>query len=172
MSTSTANALTLVPERPARRPGSPELRTRAKANSTPAPTLAETLVEGVEPNALVSAAYLGNTAEMTNCVTALREAVRRVHDGDLTTVEATLTAQTVALNIMFARLAIQASQTKDVDYIDRFTRLALKTQARYCAVVETLRLLTRQGTRVASQADRAQRGRGRPTGDRDVLGLG
>ena len=146
--------------------------TLAKASSTPAPEVAKTLVEGVEPNAAVSVAYLGNAAEMTNLVTALREAVQRVHDGDLTTLEATLTAQTVALNTMFAHLALLASRTNIVDDIDRLTQLALKAQARYCAVVETLRLLKRPGTSVASQANRAQRGRGRPTGDRDVLGLG
>lgn len=69
---------------------------------------------------------------------ALLAEVQKFADGDLSTAEATLMAQVIALNTMFANLSREALGTKYFDQFDRFTHLALKAQNQCRATVETL----------------------------------
>lgn len=69
---------------------------------------------------------------------ALLAEVQKFGDGDLSTAEATLMAQVIALNTMFANLCREALGTQYFDQFDRYARLALKAQNQCRATVETL----------------------------------
>ena len=115
---------------------------RPKPGQTQA-TAAEMMVAGLGTNAVAAKGYskmLGRL-DLAECMAALVAASRKVQDGNLAGLEATLTAQTVTLNAMFTQLACEASKMTIVDQIDRFTRLALKAQAQCRATGETLAVL-------------------------------
>ncbi len=110
---------------------------------TPSVLEAEMLVGGLTMNAVTAVAFSKHLGELdlTACVAAIQTSTRRVQNGDLAGLEATLAAQVVTLNAMFTQLAHQTSRMTLVDQIDRFTRLALKAQGQCRATAETLALM-------------------------------
>lgn len=66
--------------------------------------------------------------------------IQRVHDGDLSNVEAMLTAQAVALDGVFNELASRAAANfgARMDAAETYLRLALKAQSQCRATLETL----------------------------------
>ena len=101
------------------------------------------MVQGLAVNAVTAMGYSKTfgALDLTECVAALVVGTRKVQSGDLAGLEATLTAQAVTLNAMFTQVAYQASNMTIVDQIDRFTRLALKSQGQCRATIETLALM-------------------------------
>lgn len=143
-----------------RRSGAPDGPSRVSAGpaSTMKAALARVMVRGVGTNATAALSYsdmLGEL-ELEDCIAALNEQTRKVHEGSLSTLEATLVAQTVTLNAMFTQLAVTASRLDVVDHIDRVTRLALKAQSQCRATVETLALMKSPPLVITRQANFSQ----------------
>jgi hypothetical protein len=117
--------------------------------------MAEMIVRGLAMNAITAVGFSKTLGELdlTECVKALVTETERVKGGDLAGLEATLTAQVVALNAMFTQLANQTSTMTLVDHIDRFTRLALKAQGQCRATIETLAMMKNPPTVFARQAN-------------------
>lgn len=74
-------------------------------------------------------------------VEAVEAAAKRVNAGDLSDVKALLAAQTVTLNALFVNLAHRAKESKHLDHLDRYLRLALRAQSQCRAACEALALL-------------------------------
>jgi hypothetical protein len=93
--------------------------------------------------------------DLTECLNALTDAAERVNRGDLSDVEAILTAQSVTLNIMFAELTRRATLNMGeyLDAADRYMRLALKAQGQCRATIETLAVMKNPAPVFAKQAN-------------------
>lgn len=83
----------------------------------------------------------GPKANITTLFCELRRLTERVQSGCLGDTEAVLAAQATVLNVLFANLLARAHQTRLMDHIERFMRLALKAQSQCRATCETLALL-------------------------------
>jgi hypothetical protein len=66
------------------------------------------------------------------------EAAERVNRGDLSHVDAMLTAQAVTLNAMFVDLARRAHLSKRLDYEDHYLKLAFRAQSQCRTTAEAL----------------------------------
>jgi len=77
---------------------------------------------------------------ITECVVAVRELVSEVQRGDLSGIEARLTAQVAALDVMFRELARRASVNMGqyMEATEIYLRWALKAQSQSRATMETL----------------------------------
>lgn len=77
---------------------------------------------------------------ITEAITVLQSKAAKVQGGDLSDVEATLTAQAVALDAIFNALAKRAAQNMGqyMGACETYMRLALKAQAQCRATLETL----------------------------------
>ena len=108
--------------------------------------LAHVAVKGVVHNAVATVQFsqspLGELA-LTESLEALEAAIEAVQRGDLRDVEALLMAQAVALNAIFANVALraQANMSEYLNAADRYMRLALKAQGQCRATLETLALV-------------------------------
>ena len=113
------------------------------------------MVGGLAANSATAVTFstMFEELDLAECLAALVTATERVKGGDLAGLEATLTAQAVALNAMFTQLAHRSSTMTIVDQIDRFTRLALKAQGQSRATIETLALMKNPPTVFARQAN-------------------
>ena len=78
--------------------------------------------------------------DLTQTFSVLSAKVAAVHRGDLREAEAILTAQALALNAIFAQMAVYSGLNIEhsLDVADRLMRLALKAQGQCRATVETL----------------------------------
>jgi hypothetical protein len=104
--------------------------------------VAELGMSSVLANASTARAFSRTFGEMaiTEAVEVLQEKVAAVNANDLKGLEATLTAQAVALNTIFTELAKRAS-TNMGEYLqatETYLRLAFKAQAQCRATIETL----------------------------------
>lgn len=77
---------------------------------------------------------------LAESIDVMREKVEKVTAGDLSDVEATLTAQAAALDAIFNELAGRAASNMDehMNATESFLRLAFKAQAQCRATLETL----------------------------------
>lgn len=121
------NALQLVSK-----PGKSHERMFAELSLTP---------EG--PNAATARTYgRGSFGELdiTECVEVMREKTAAVQAGDLAGIEATLTAQSVALDAIFTEMARRASLNmgQNLQATEAYMRLALKAQGQCRATLQTL----------------------------------
>ena len=73
-------------------------------------------------------------------IAVMHDKVRKVVSGDLSLLESTLTAQTVALDTMFNELARRASLniSEHIQVAETYLRLALKAQAQCARTIEVL----------------------------------
>lgn len=78
--------------------------------------------------------------ELSEAVGVMREKIARVKAGDLSDVEATLTAQAATLDIVFNKLARRAALNmgEHLGATETYLRLAFKAQAQCRATLETL----------------------------------
>ena len=93
---------------------------------------------------------------------AVREQVQAVRDGGLSGVEATLTGQAIALNVIFAEMARrgQAALGRPGNASERYMRLAMRAQAQCRATLHELRDLAERPTKedeVVPQITRIER---------------
>lgn len=105
--------------------------------------LAEVSLSSVVPNTLTARTFLCALAgelDIHQSVAAVGERVAAVQGGDLKKLEATLTAQTVALDAIFNEMARRAAMNMGEYLIatETYMRVALKAQAQCRATVETL----------------------------------
>jgi hypothetical protein len=110
--------------------------------------LREIAAQAVDPcvtNAAVVAAFWedasGSAIDPQAGYDAVREQVQAVRDGGLSCVEAALTGQAIALNVIFAELARrgQAALNRKGDGAERYLRLAMRAQAQCRATLHELR---------------------------------
>jgi len=76
--------------------------------------------------------------DLTAAFESVVEAAERVNRGDLSRVEAMLTAQAVTLNAMFVDLARRAHLSKTIDYEEHYLKLAFRAQAQCRTTAESL----------------------------------
>lgn len=86
---------------------------------------------------------------------ALRQATRKVHNGDMTGPEAMLVTQADSLNAIFTELARRSALNMGeyIEASEKYMRLALKAQAQCRATIETLATLKNPPLVIAKQAN-------------------
>ena len=142
-----------------RRPKSNTLVIRRKVGQTKEAAEAELAVGGLESNTAIavrlSSGLLGEL-DLTECLTALRNSVERVHAGNLHDQEAHLAAQAVTLNALFVDLMRRAIGSEYLTQFESYMRLGLKAQSQCRATIETLAVVKNPPTVFARQANIAQ----------------
>jgi hypothetical protein len=92
--------------------------------------------------ALVMTAYQGNIAgadvDLPALVNGLRESCANVKDGDLSSLEAMLVGQAIALQTIFTSLAQRAQAQEYLPQLEAFLTLALKAQAQSRSTIQAL----------------------------------
>jgi hypothetical protein len=86
---------------------------------------------------------VGESVDLTETFRALQAGGRSVQAGDLSSVEAVLSAQVVALNTIFGEMARRAAMNmgEHLDATDRYLRLAMRAQSQCRATAETLEVI-------------------------------
>lgn len=95
---------------------------------------------GSADTARTFASAFAGTLHIGDAIAVLKDKAGKVHRGDLSEAEATLTAQAVALDAIFNGLAKRAALNmgQHLDACETYLRLALKAQAQCRATLETL----------------------------------
>lgn len=119
------------------------LRITEVKNKTRARLLAEVGFSACGANANTARTFAKDFAgeiHITDAVEVLRMKAAKVQQGDMSEVEATLTAQAVALDAIFNGLAQRAASNMGqyMNAAETYLRLALKAQAQCRATLETL----------------------------------
>jgi len=94
--------------------------------------------------------------DLTELVDSLTEQTTAVIDGDLGRSEAMLTVQAHTLDSIFNNLAQRAINSKYLDHLDRYLKLALRAQSQCRATWETLAAIKNPPIVYAKQANIAQ----------------
>ena len=104
--------------------------------------LAETSLSTITINAATARSFskVVGITDLSETINVMRDKVVKVNGGDLTELEATLTAQTVTLDTMFNELARRASLNmgEHLSAAETYMRLALKAQSQCSRTIETL----------------------------------
>ena len=119
------------------------LKVPGSEEKTSAQMRAEISLSPVVGNAVTARTFTKGTfgaIDLTDSVEMIAEAVTKVQSGDLSAVEATLTAQAAALNAIFSELARRAALNmgKYLPATETYLRLALKAQSQCRATLQTL----------------------------------
>lgn len=82
---------------------------------------------------------IGET-DLNETIHAMKEKIAKVNNGDLSTLEATLTAQTVSLNAIFNEMARRAAANMGeyMSATETYMRLALKAQSQCARTIEVI----------------------------------
>lgn len=120
--------------------------------------MADLVTAGEAGNAWVTVQYSKGTfgeLSLTQCVHSLRHTTTAVKGGDLSSAEALLTSQAVALNAIFGELSRRAALNMGeyLDATERYLRLALKAQGQCRATLETLAAIKNPPVVFARQAN-------------------
>ncbi len=93
--------------------------------------------------------------DLTETISVMREKVAKVNSGNLTELEATLTAQTVSLDTIFNELARRAALNMGthMSATESYMRLALKAQAQCARTIEVLSTMKNPPVVFAKQAN-------------------
>lgn len=91
--------------------------------------------------------------DITEAVSVMREKVSKVNAGDLTELEATLTAQTVSLDAIFNELAKRAIGSDTMSKLEIYLRLSLKAQSQCARSIEVLAAIKNPPIVYAKQAN-------------------
>lgn len=109
--------------------------------------MTEGMLDPAVRNAEISALYAvsggwGNVG-LTEAMQILTEKAKAVNNGDLSDVEATLVAQSAALNSIFVEMARRAhtNMGTHLEATERYMKLALKAQSQCRTTIETLALV-------------------------------
>jgi hypothetical protein len=99
--------------------------------------------------------YQMGETDLTETISVMREKVSKVNTGDLSELEATLTAQSVALDAIFNELARRAALNMGeyINAAERYMRLALKAQAQTVRTIEVLAAMKNPPVVFAKQAN-------------------
>lgn len=123
------------------------LRTKLRSGETPAESVANMAVAGLEPHGVaiyeLARPQLGDTLDLTEIVAALYRETEKTQANDLSGVEARLTAQAATLDALFLRLLTRATGNMGqfLKAGEIYMRLALRAQAQSRATMETLALV-------------------------------
>ncbi|MDB5889533.1 MAG: hypothetical protein JWP47_364 [Polaromonas sp.] len=93
---------------------------------------------GAFPATTVVHAYFDGAVEPKDILVTLRSQAAAIQQGDMTQVEAMLINQAVALQSMFADLAVRAKRQKSLEGVQCLSQLALRAQAGCRATLQTL----------------------------------
>lgn len=107
-------------------------------------------------NALTTQNYsqrLMGEIDITEAVSVMRDKVSKVNTGDLTELEATLTAQTVSLDAIFNELAKRAIGSDTMSKLEIYLRLSLKAQSQCARSIEVLAAMKNPPIVYAKQAN-------------------
>lgn len=120
--------------------------------------LADLATDGIATNAMAARYFLGGSQpnlSITEMVASLKDHGKRVNANDLAAAEQMLTAQSIALNAIFAEMARRSALNMGeyLDASDRYMRLALKAQGQCRATVETLAAIKNPPVVYAKQAN-------------------
>ncbi|HLO75018.1 MAG TPA: hypothetical protein VK196_01005 [Magnetospirillum sp.] len=115
----------------------------AKEGQSPERQMAELALSPTLGNAYTARAFMRGTLgdiDMTESILVMRGKAKKVQSGDLSEVDATLTAQAVALDAIFTELARRAALNmgQHLEATEKYIRLALKAQAQCRATLQTL----------------------------------
>lgn len=120
--------------------------------------LARQMTSPATTAAVTSSYFIEGTVkgiELPELVTELQDKVAQVKKGDLSNLEATLTAQAITLDSIFSEMARRGALNMgiDVESCDRYMRLALKAQSQCRATIETLAAIKCPPVVIARQAN-------------------
>lgn len=125
---------------------------------TPERKLAETGFSATTLNAVTARNFIKPTMgeiDLTEAVKVMYDKVGKVKAGDLSALEATLTAQVVTLDTMFNELARRAALNfgEYINAAETYMRLALKAQAQTARTIEVLAAMKNPPVVFAKQAN-------------------
>lgn len=131
---------------------------RIPAGQTSAQVHCSLLAAGVVSNAAAvrywsTGVHGFDAVDITAMVDALAAAGERLNTGDLSQVEALLTAQASSLNAVYTHLLWKARQTNNIEVFERCLRLALRAQGQCRATGETLATIKNPPAVFARQAN-------------------
>ena len=119
--------------------------------------LAETSLSTTTINAVTARSFskVVGVTDLTETINVMRDKVIKVNGGDLTELEATLTAQTVSLDTMFNELARRAvaNMGTHMQVTESYMRLALKAQSQCARTIEVLAAMKNPPVVFAKQAN-------------------
>ena len=146
------------PRTPQERDKSNTLELNYTADRSPDASLADLVVSGRATNAVTTVRFSKLTigaVGLTECVTALTDAVAAAKRGDLGNAESVLIAQGAALNAIFTACAEHAVAHigQHLDATERYLRLAFKAQGQCRTTLETLTAVRNRPTVIAQQAN-------------------
>lgn len=121
--------------------------------------LAEVQLSSDILNAVAVQAFIKPTLgeiDLTEAVEVMKEKSEKIIAGDLSELEATLTAQVVSLNAIFNTLARRSANCEYLNQMETNLRLALKAQAQCARTVEVLAAMKNPPIVFAKQANIAQ----------------
>lgn len=120
-----------------------ELRIKRDSTESETRALAETSLSAEVLNSATARMFtkpIWGETDLTETVNAMRDKVNKVNAGDVSDLEATLTAQTVSLNAIFNELARRAAANMGeyINATETYMRLALKAQSQCARTIEVL----------------------------------
>lgn len=134
------------------------LQIAAKLGVSQERQLADLATDGIATNAMTARVFLGPAQpdlSITDMVASIKDHGQRVNANDLAAAEQMLTAQSIALNAIFAEMARRSALNlgEYLDASERYMRLALKAQGQCRATVETLAAIKNPPVVFARQAN-------------------
>lgn len=120
--------------------------------------MAEMAAAGIASNAFSVVKFGKGTfgeLSLADCVGALKDTIKSVNGGDLSSAETMLAAQAAALNAIFGELARRASLNmgEHLNATEAYMRMALKAQGQCRATLETLAAIKNPPVVFARQAN-------------------
>ena len=119
------------------------LKVDLREGDNKATVCARLALDGISGNALTAHSFRKGTfseLDITECVKALKDTTKRVHEGNLNEMETTLVSQASTLDAIFNEMARRASlnMREYLGATETYLRLALKAQTQCRATIETL----------------------------------
>jgi hypothetical protein len=99
-----------------------------------------------------SKSLIGDT-DLAHSISVMNGKIAKVNSGDLRELEATLTAQSVSLDLIFNHLVQFAIKTETLLKVESYMRLALKAQSQCSRTIEVLATMKRPQVIFANQAN-------------------
>lgn len=116
---------------------------------------AETSISTTTLNAVTARSFskIMGVTDLTKTIGVMEDKVSKVNAGDLAELEATLTAQSVALDTVFNELARRAINSDTMTKLEIYMRLSLKAQSQCARTIEVLAAMKNPPIVYAKQAN-------------------
>lgn len=116
---------------------------------------AETSISSTTLNAVTARSFskIMGVTDLTKTIAVMEDKVSKVNAGDLAELEATLTAQSVALDTVFNELARRAINSDTMTKLEIYMRLSLKAQSQCARTIEVLAAMKNPPIVYAKQAN-------------------